>query len=253
MSKRVVIGNWKMNKGVAETQSFIRALKKSLPPKLNCIVGVAPPFTSLSAALEIAAASPLKIVAQNVHWDKEGAFTGEISPTMLKEIGCKTVLIGHSERRQYFGETNQAVNKRIKGAIEFGLEVVFCLGEKLSERENGTTKKIIESQLLEGLEGLTSSEVKNLIVAYEPVWAIGTGKNATPVQAQEVHTYIRSILSKKFSPEVSQGIRIIYGGSVKPDNIAQLLEQDDIDGVLVGGASLDVDSFVSLIVKSNET
>src|SRR3990167_10009638 len=172
--KKIIIGNWKMNKTVSETQGFLRALKKALPHPLKSTVGVAPSFTSLQAAIQLTTGTPIKIVAQNVHWKRDGAYTGEISPTMLKEIGCKMVIIGHSERREYFGETNQTVNKKIKSAIEHGIDIIFCVGEKLEERESGDTEKKVGSQILEGLEGVTSSEAKNIMIAYEPVWAIGT-------------------------------------------------------------------------------
>lgn len=247
MSNKIVIGNWKMNKGPSEAGSFIKSFKKSLPTSMKTIVGIAPPFTSLPVVAPLTTGTPIKIVAQNVHWRRDGAFTGEISPTMLKEIGCKMVIIGHSERREYFGETNQTVNKKIKSAIEHGIDIIFCVGEKLDEREGGKTENKIESQLLEGLDGVISSEIKHINIAYEPVWAIGSGKNATPDQAQEVHKFISGCLSKKFGENVSREARILYGGSVNAENISKLVSEKSIGGVLVGGASLEVESFIKII------
>ena len=251
--KKIIIGNWKMNKTVSETQGFLRALKKALPHPLKSTVGVAPSFTSLQAAIQLTTGTPIKIVAQNVHWKRDGAFTGEISPTMLKEIGCKTVIIGHSERREYFGETNQTINQKIKCSLELGMDIIFCVGEKLEDREHGITEEKIMSQLLEGVEGVTTSEVKNIIIAYEPVWAIGTGKNATPEQAEEVHRFIRGCLSKKVGDKCGMELSILYGGSVNPDNIPKLSSERNIDGALVGGASLNVDSFIAIIKAVDAT
>ena len=247
MPSKAIIGNWKMNKGPSETQSFLRTLKKVLSPSPPCIVGVAPPFISLSAAAGVLAGSPIRLVAQNVGWEDSGAFTGEVSAPMLKEVGCKMVIVGHSERRQFFGETNRTVNLRIRHALKHGLEVIFCLGETLQERERGDTINIVRTQFQEGLQGLTKKEGTNLYIAYEPVWAIGTGRTATPEQAQEVHLTLRSLVRDAFGPEVSQSVRLLYGGSVKPDNVSQLCGQKDIDGALVGGASLDIEPFLALI------
>lgn len=251
--KKIVIGNWKMNKTVAETQSFLRALKKALPQPLKLTMGIAPPFTALQAAIQLTTGTPVRIVAQNVHWKRDGAFTGEISPLMLRELGCKMVIIGHSERREYFGETNQIINQKIKCSLELGMDIIFCVGEKLEDREGGTTEKRIMSQLMEGLDGVTSSEIKNIIIAYEPVWAIGTGKNATPEQAGEVHRFIRECVSKKFGEKSAIELSILYGGSVNPGNISKLSAEKNIDGVLVGGASLDVDGFVTIIRAAEAT
>jgi len=242
----IVVGNWKLNKGCAETQSFLRSLKKSLGT-VDAIVGVAPPFTSLTAAAEIVAGSPIKLVSQNVSWADSGAFTGEVSAPMLKEVGCQMALVGHSERRQYFGETNETVNKRIQHAVKHGLQPIFCLGESLEEREQGKTFDVTAEQIRVGLSGLTANDMSSVIIAYEPVWAIGTGKTATPDQAQEVHSHLRTLLREQFGPEVSQGVKLIYGGSVKPSNAAELASQEDIDGALVGGASLEPDSFLEII------
>jgi triosephosphate isomerase len=246
-----IAGNWKMNKTVQEAVDLVRELKTSLSGAKGVEVAVAPPFTALFAVHQEIEGSPIRLAAQNLYWEEKGAFTGEISPIMLKEVGCHYVIIGHSERRQFFGETDETVNRRIKAALAHGLKVIFCIGETLQEREGEKTFSVIEKQIEGGLKGLGDQEIKNTVIAYEPVWAIGTGKTATPEQAEEVHGFIRRKLGKLYSREVSEEIRIQYGGSVTPENIGGLMDHPNIDGALVGGASLKVDSF-SKIVRFKE-
>ena len=240
-------GNWKMNKTVEEALDLVRELKVSLSGVKAVEVAVAPPFTALYAIRKELEGSPIHLAAQNLYWEEKGAFTGEVSPLMLKEVGCRYVILGHSERRQFFGETDETVNRRIKAALARGLKVIFCIGETLKEREEGKTFSVIERQVEGGLKGFGDQEMKNMVVAYEPVWAIGTGKTATPEQAEEVHRYIRGKLEKLYSRQVSEEIRIQYGGSVTPENIKGLMNQPNIDGALVGGASLKADSFCKIV------
>ncbi len=246
-----IAGNWKMNKTVGEAVDLVRELKTALAGVKGVEVAVAPPFTALFAVRKEIEGSPIRLAAQNLYWEEKGAFTGEISPVMLKEVGCHYVIVGHSERRQFFGETDETVNRRIKTALGHGLKVIFCIGETLQEREGGKTFSVIERQIGGGLKGLGEPEMKNVVIAYEPVWAIGTGKTATPEQAEEVHGFIRSKLEKLYSREVSEETRIQYGGSVTPENVRGLMDKPNIDGALVGGASLKTDSF-SKIVRFKE-
>jgi triosephosphate isomerase len=215
--------------------------------KPNCDIIICPPFTSLSEASKLVSGSVIKLGAQNMHFEVSGAFTGEISALMLKSVGCEYVILGHSERRNIFGENDEIINKKIKKALAAGLKPIFCVGELLEERENGTTNDVVKRQVLKGLKGISAEEMKNIIVAYEPVWAIGTGKTATPAQAQEVHEFIRDLIEIGYSLEVAENLVIQYGGSVKPENAKELLSQKDIDGALVGGACLKADSFMGII------
>ncbi len=244
-------GNWKMNKTTGEAIDLVRELKAAISGVKGVEVAVAPPFTALYAVCKELEGSSIRLAAQNLYWEEKGAFTGEVSPLMLKEVGCHYVIIGHSERRQFFGETDETVNRRIKAALAQGLKVIFCIGETLKEREEGKTFSVIERQVEDGLKNLSDKEMKNMVTAYEPVWAIGTGKTATPGQAEEVHRFIREKIEKLYSREVSEEIRIQYGGSVTPENIKGLMEQANIDGALVGGASLKAESF-SKIVRFKE-
>jgi triosephosphate isomerase len=246
-----IAGNWKMNKTVAEAIDLIRELKTAISGLKGVEVAVAPPFTALDAARKELEGSSIRLAAQNLYWEEKGAFTGEISAFMLKEVGCQDVIVGHSERRQFFGESDETVNRRIKAALAQGLKVIFCIGETLREREEEKTFSVIERQIEGGLKGLDDKEMRNMTIAYEPVWAIGTGKTATPEQAEEVHRFIRGKVEKLYSREVSEEIRIQYGGSVTPDNIKGLMSQPNIDGALVGGASLKAESF-SKIVRFKE-
>ena len=236
-----------MNKTVGEAVDLVRELKTALSGVEGVEVAVAPPFTALFAVCKELESSSIRLAAQNHYWEEKGAFTGEISPIMLKEVGCHYVIIGHSERRQFFGETDETVNRRIKAALAHRLKVIFCIGETLQEREGEKTFSVIEKQIEGGLKGLGDQEIRNTVIAYEPVWAIGTGKTATPEQAEEVHGFIRRKLGKLYSREVSEEIRIQYGGSVTPENIRGLMDQPNIDGALVGGASLKADSFYKIV------
>ena len=244
-------GNWKMNKTTGEAINLVRELKTAISGVKGVEVAVAPPFTALYAVCKELEGSSIRLAAQNLYWEEKGAFTGEVSPLMLKEVGCHYVIIGHSERRQFFGETDETVNRRIKAALAQGLKVIFCIGETLKEREEGKTFSVIERQVEDGLKNLSDKEMENIVIAYEPIWAIGTGKTATPGQAEEVHRFIRGKIEKLYSQEVSEEIRIQYGGSVTPENIKGLMEQANIDGALVGGASLKAESF-SKIVRFKE-
>ncbi|MGQ9507859.1 MAG: triose-phosphate isomerase [Thermodesulfobacteriota bacterium] len=242
-----IAGNWKMNKTVGEAIELVRALKLSLLGIEGVEVAIAPPFTALFAVSQELKGSFIKLAAQNLFWEEKGAFTGEISPLMLKELGCQYVIIGHSERRQYFGETDEMVNRKLKSAIRFGLKPIFCLGETIKEREKGETFSVIERQLVEGLKGIDEESMDKMVIAYEPVWAIGTGKTATPQQAEEAHRFIREKIEGIYSEKVAQKIRIQYGGSVTPENIKALMLQSEIDGALVGGASLKAESFTRIV------
>ncbi len=244
----VIGGNWKMNKVVGEaveTSKKIVDLVKDVSD--NAEVFIAPPFTALDAVGKVIKGSNIGLGAQDLFWEDEGAFTGEVSPSMLEDIGCSYVIAGHSERRQYFKESNDEVNKKVMAILRHNLTPVMCIGEKLEEREEGKTFDVVRDHISNGLAGISSDEVKKLAIAYEPVWAIGTGKTATPQQAEEVHSYIRYLLLDMYDSETADAVRIIYGGSVKPDNISDLMEEDNIDGGLIGGASLDPESFSKIV------
>jgi triosephosphate isomerase (TIM) len=247
MRKLLIAGNWKMNKTVPESLELIHALMKKLSSSCQAEVVLIPPFTSLFSAGEALRGSDLHLGAQNLSHLSGGAVTGEVSGTQLISVGCRYVLVGHSERRKLFQENDSLINQKLKTALSEGLYPILCVGESWEEREAGRAEEIIGNQLKEGLDGLTSIEMRKVTIAYEPVWAIGTGKNAEPAQAQEIHEAIRSALSSQYEPAVSKGIRIIYGGSVTPDNSSSLMAQPDVDGALVGGASLDADSFYAII------
>jgi triosephosphate isomerase len=245
--RRVIAGNWKMFKTQAEARAFFSAFVPLVGGAQHCDIVIAPPFTAISAAVEAARGSNVAIGAQDVFWEKEGAFTGEIAPPMLVEAGCGYVIIGHSERRQYFGETEQTVAKKTKAALAVGLTPIVCVGELLEHREAGRTEEVCERQFLGGPGALTPEEFSRILIAYEPVWAIGTGKTATPEIAADAHRFLRKCAERKFSSEQAQAVRILYGGSVKPDNIQGLMAQEELDGALVGGASLDAKSFASIV------
>ncbi|MHB8173777.1 MAG: triose-phosphate isomerase [Nitrospirota bacterium] len=245
--KPVIAGNWKMNLTVPEALELVRGIIPSCSGKTTVDVVIGPPFTALHATACEIKGKGIGLAAQNMHFEARGAFTGEVSAAMLKDAGCTHVIIGHSERRQYFRETDDWVNKKVKTALSEGLTPIMCIGESLQERESGAALKVIETQLNGGLTGISTGQAGKVILAYEPVWAIGTGKTATPAQAQEVHAFIREKLAGAFGKEAASGIRILYGGSVKPDNIKDLMAMDDIDGALVGGASLKAESFSTLV------
>jgi triosephosphate isomerase len=246
-----IAGNWKMNKTVGEAIDLVRELKTAISGVKGVEVAVAPPFTALYAVRKELEGSSILLAAQHLYWEEKGAFTGEVSPLMLREAGCHYVIIGHSERRQFFGETDETVNRRMKAALSQGLKIIFCIGETLKEREEGKTFSVIERQVEGGLKGLGHQDMRSVTIAYEPVWAIGTGRTATPDQAEDVHQFIREKLEKLYSREISEEIRIQYGGSVTPENVKGLMSQADIDGALVGGASLKAESF-SKIVRFKE-
>jgi triosephosphate isomerase len=243
----VIAGNWKMHKTAEEARSLARAIRDGAAGTMHCRIVMAPPFTALAAVAAEIKGTSLVLAGQNVHWEPKGAFTGEISIPMLEDAGCGMVIVGHSERRQYFGETDQTVNRRVRAVVASRLQPIVCIGETLAQREAGDYHSVIAQQLAGGLDGLTHQTLLRIILAYEPVWAIGTGRTASPEIAQEVHGAIRNWLSQKFGGEAAQQVRILYGGSVKPDNISELMRQPDIDGALVGGACLEADSFLRII------
>ena len=243
----IIAGNWKMYKTAAEAVALVRALQAEVAGLNACEIVICPPFTALAAVQPVVAGSHLQVGAQNVHWEKEGAFTGEIAPAMLKELGVRYAVVGHSERRQFFGETDAGVNKRAKAALAAGLRPIVCVGETLPQREANKTAAVVKTQVACSLAGLSKNEMLETVIAYEPVWAIGTGKTATPSQAQEVHALIRQLLVALFDADTAARVRLQYGGSVKPDNAKELLGQPDIDGALVGGASLKADGFAAII------
>jgi triosephosphate isomerase len=246
-----VTGNWKMNKTVTEAVDLVRQLRDSISEVDGVEVAIAPAFTALYAVQKEIEGSSIRLAGQNVFWEEKGAYTGEVSPLMLKEVGCQYVIIGHSERRQFFGETDATVNRKMKTALSQGLKLIFCIGETLKEREEGKTFSVIEKQVEEGLNNFGEKEMGSMVIAYEPVWAIGTGKTATPQQAEEVHRFIRKKLGRLYSGEIAEGVRIQYGGSVTPENMKGLMSQENIDGALVGGASLKAETF-SRIVRFKE-
>lgn len=246
MRTPVIAGNWKLFKNIGEATAMVGELKALVAEAKGVEIVVAPVFTALSRVADTLAGSNINLAAQDCFWEEEGAFTGEVAPKLLKDAGCSHVIIGHSERRQYFGETDATVNKKSKAAIAAGLTAIVCVGETLAEREADKTFAVIETQITSSLEGFTAETLNKVVIAYEPVWAIGTGKTASDAQAQEVHAFIRSLMSKLFGKPASEAVRILYGGSVKPDNVKGLMAQADIDGALVGGASLKADSFAAI-------
>ncbi len=252
MRKKFIVGNWKMNKTPSEAMALARALKIKLTDIKKTEMGVCPPFIAIPAVTEILRGTKILMGAQNLYFQKSGAFTGEISAAMIKDAGCELVIIGHSERRQFFGETDTSVNQKIQIALAENLRPIVCIGETLEERENGRTEAVIEKQFTGAMKDLTDSQVRRLVIAYEPVWAIGTGRNATVQQADDVHRQIRALTEKMYGAGLAAELIIQYGGSVKPDNAQALLGSENIDGALVGGASLDADSFAA-IVRAAET
>ncbi|AGL03541.1 triose-phosphate isomerase [Desulfoscipio gibsoniae] len=245
----IIAGNWKMYKTVGEAVNFVRELAGLVAGVSGVEIVVCPPFTALAvvAAQLHSQGGNIALGAQNMYWENEGAYTGEIAPGMLKEAGCRYVILGHSERRQYFGETDVTVNKKVHAALAHNLLPIVCVGERLEERESGTTEEVVRGQVQGSLAGLTAQQVAGLVVAYEPVWAIGTGRTASAADAQQVNMFIRGLLSDLFDEAAAGAVRIQYGGSVKPGNAAELMAQPDIDGALVGGASLQADSFAGII------
>jgi triosephosphate isomerase (TIM) len=247
LRRPVIAGNWKMYKTATETRAFFRAFASEVSRSTHCDILVAPPFPALTAAVECTRDFGIGIAAQNLYWEREGAFTGEVSARMLVDAGCRAVIIGHSERRQFFGETDESVERKTKAALDSGLTPIVCVGELLSERESHLTEAVLKRQFEGGLAALTPAEFSRILIAYEPVWAIGTGRTATPESAAEAHGYIRSLAAARFTSEHASALRILYGGSVKPENIKGLMLQKEIDGALVGGASLDPQSFAAIV------
>jgi triosephosphate isomerase len=246
MRKPFIAGNWKMFKTPAETKVFFKQLLP-LIKKADIEIGICPPFINIETAINEAKGSTIGIGAQDVYWEEEGAFTGEVSPVMLENIGCKYCIVGHSERRQYFGETDETVNKKVKALLNYRITPIVCVGETLEQREQGVAEKVCATQIKEGLAGLSPQEAEKLVIAYEPIWAIGTGKTASAEDAQNIIKYIRSVLAECFGESIADKIRIQYGGSVKPGNVKELMAQPDIDGALVGGASLKAEDFAALV------
>jgi triosephosphate isomerase len=247
MRTPLIAGNFKMFKTVAETVSYVKDLRALVKDLKGVDVAIAPPFTSVAAAADAARGSAIGVAAQNLHWEREGAFTGEVSAGMIREAGATFVIIGHSERRTLFGETNTSVNKKMHAALAAGLVPIVCIGETLEQRDRNETLAVLDRQIKEGLDGVTGEQLSGMVLAYEPVWAIGTGRNATPAQAGEAHFHIRQRLKQWFGLDASERCRVLYGGSVKPDNAAKLMAEPDVDGALVGGASLDPKSFFAIV------
>jgi triosephosphate isomerase len=243
----IIAGNWKMHCTRAEAQALVAALTPSILGAAGREVIVAPPFTALDTVGRAIAGTPIRLAAQNLYWEPKGAFTGEVSAAMLRDVGCTAVIVGHSERRQYFGETDEAVNRKIRRCIEAELVPIVCVGEILSQRDRGETAAVVEKQLRGAWSGLDRDAIAKCVVAYEPVWAIGTGRTATPAQAEEVHALIRRLTATLASADVAGNLRVLYGGSVKADNVDGLMAEVDVDGALVGGASLQADEFARIV------
>jgi triosephosphate isomerase (TIM) len=244
-----ICGNWKMYKTVAETVKYVKEFRSLVKDFTGVEIVLAPPFTAIHAAMEAARASNVAIAAQDLYWEREGAFTGEVSATMVREAGAEYVIVGHSERRTLLGETDASVNRKTHAALAAGLVPIVCIGETLDQRERNETFDVLDRQIKTGLDGVTAEQIALLVIAYEPVWAIGTGRNATPAQAAEAHGHIRQRLRQWFGREAAEQCHIIYGGSVKVDNIGELASQTDVDGALVGGASLDLRTFAEIVSK----
>ncbi|RKY59875.1 MAG: triose-phosphate isomerase [Candidatus Latescibacterota bacterium] len=247
MRKPIVVGNWKMHKTVEESVELVEELKPLVAEIGDVEIGVCPPFTSLSEVSRVLRGSNINLGAQDMYWEPQGAYTGEISAGMLLSVGCRYVIVGHSERRTYFGETDEWVNRKVRAALEAGLVPIMCVGETLEQRQKGITQEVVDRQVTEGLRGLSPEQVAGMVIAYEPVWAIGTGLTAEPEQAQEVQAFIRARIRQLFGEEAADSVRIQYGGSIKPENAREIFLQPDVDGGLVGGASLEADSFARIV------
>lgn len=245
--KTLIAANWKMHKTVEEAVNFVKALQKRVPVREDRDIMIAPPFTALYSVGSIIDRKDVWLGAQNCHWEEKGAFTGEISPVMLVDVGCRYVIVGHSERRHIFGETDEVINRKVKAVLNRDLIPILCVGEKLEERESGKTFDVVKNQIERGLNGVGYREAVRMVIAYEPVWAIGTGRTARPDQAQEVHLFVREVLSTIYDNGLASSVQVLYGGSVKPDNVDELMSEPDIDGLLVGGASLELDSFCRIV------
>jgi triosephosphate isomerase len=247
-----VAGNWKMFTNATEAATLIKALKVKVVNVKKVDMAVCPPFTNLATVAELLKGTTIKLGAQNLFWEEKGAFTGEVSADMLRSVGCECVIIGHSERRQYFGETDETVNRRLQRALAAGLQPIVCIGESLAQRQAGEMQTVVASQVAGAFKNISAEDFRRVVLAYEPVWAIGTGVNATPAQAQEAHAFIRTLLAETFGAELAGACRIKYGGSVKAANAKELLQQPDVDGALVGGASLEAEGFAAIIKAAEE-
>jgi triosephosphate isomerase (TIM) len=247
MRRPIIVGNWKMHKTTAEAVALVEALNASVTQIQEVDIGVAPPYTVLMAVAEALRGSAIFVAAQNMHWEPQGAFTGEISAAMLTDVGCRRVIIGHSERRQHFAETDATVNRKLRAALNAQLDPILCVGETLDQREGNATFGVLEQQVRQGLAEIPADGMRRTVLAYEPIWAIGTGKTATPAQAQEVHAFIRDLLGALYGKALADEVRIQYGGSVNAGNIQTLMSQPDVDGALVGGASLEASSFTQIV------
>jgi len=250
MRTPLIAGNWKMFKTVHEAVAFAKEFKVVVKDVVGVDIVLAPPFTAVHPVAEAVRATNVAVAAQDLYWEREGAFTGEVSAAMVREAGAEYAIIGHSERRRLFGETDVIVNRKVRAALASDLRPIVCIGESLEERESGTTHAVLDRQLRDGLDSMTPEQVTGIVLAYEPVWAIGTGRNATAAQAQDAHAHIRGRLRQWFGADAAEQVRILYGGSVKPDNIDELIREADVDGALVGGASLDVRGFGEIVSKS---
>jgi triosephosphate isomerase len=248
-----IAGNWKMYKTVGETVKYVKEFRSLVKDIQDVEIVLAPPFTALHAAAEAARNSNVAVAAQDLHWDREGAFTGQVSGPMIREAGAEYVIVGHSERRTHFGDTNATVNRKVVAAFAAGLVPIVCVGETLDQRERRETFEVLDRQVHQGLDGLTADQIGLLVIAYEPVWAIGTGRTATADQAGEAHAHIRGRLRQWFGPDAAEACHLIYGGSVKPDNIVGLIAQADVDGALVGGASLDIQAFAEIVTRAGDS
>jgi triosephosphate isomerase len=248
MRQPIIAANWKLHKTIAEARQFVAVLAQQCPAPGPIDVVIAAPFTALAALQDQLRATPFRLAAQNLFWENSGAYTGEVSAPMLVDVGCAYVIIGHSERRQYFGETDATVAKKVAAALQAGLRPIVCIGESPAQRQAGETLAVLERQVQHGLAACQSAAISQVVLAYEPLWAIGTGVTATPSQAQEVHGFLRTLLTQAWGESVAHTVRIQYGGSVRPENIAALMAEPDIDGALVGGASLDATSFAQILL-----
>jgi triosephosphate isomerase (TIM) len=247
MRRPIIVGNWKMHKTTAEAVALVQALRSSVAQVHDVDIGVAPPYTALLVVAEALRDSRIFVTAQNMHWEPQGAFTGEISAAMLSDAGCTRVIVGHSERRQYFAETDATVNRKLRAALSAQLDPILCIGETLDQREGNATFRVLAEQIRQGLADIAAEGMSRVVIAYEPIWAIGTGKTATPAQAQEVHAFIRGLLGELYGKALADEVRIQYGGSVNAGNIHTLMIQPDVDGALVGGASLEASSFAQIV------
>ena len=250
MKKPFIAGNWKMFKTQREAANLVQTIKAGVYKVDGGPIVICPPFTALPAVSKLLEDSPVELGAQNMHPETEGAFTGEISPVMLKDVGCRYVILGHSERRQYFKETDAFIHEKVKTALKYSLIPIVCVGETLAERENRQQFEVVKTQFENSLKELTKEEMSKTVIAYEPVWAIGTGKTATPEQAEQMQSYVRRLIKEKYGEEIASRIALLYGGSVRPDNIASLVKKPNIDGALVGGASLKAEAFVQIVLNA---